>query len=144
MLIKKRISIILYFASWRENRQHIKLIFFFGIFKESENIRGHLLSENIVIVHLGQYWRFYFPCFFGTRGGRSPTPSAKRTGRKTNNIARGAHIAYCTEGKTQVFQTIGHEIVPKDEHLRKNGGTCILFFPRQHAAKPKMRVFFLF
>ena len=61
-------------------------------------------ANKIVIVHLGQYWRFYFPCFFGTRGGRSPTPSAKRTGRKTNNIARGAHIAYCAEGKTRVFQ----------------------------------------
>ena len=27
---------------------------------------------EIVIVHLGQYWRFHFPCFLGTRGGRNP------------------------------------------------------------------------
>ena len=77
---------------------------FFGWRRWETKTSVFSLRCNIVIVHLGQYWRFYFPCFFGTRGGRSPTPSAKRTGRKTNNIARGAHIAYCTEGKTRVFQ----------------------------------------
>ena len=71
----------------------------------------------IVIVHLGQYWRFYFPCFLGTRGGRSPTPSAQKAGRKTNNVARGAHIAYCTEGKTRVF----HQSVMKSCQKTKNG-----------------------
>ena len=68
----------------------------------------------------------------------SPTPSAERTGRKAANIARGAHIAYCTEGKTQVFQTIGHEIVPKDEKMAERA-SCFFSAKRQ---KKKMRVFF--
>jgi hypothetical protein len=97
--------------------------------------------EKIVIVHLGQYWRFYFPCFFGTRGGRSPTPSAQKAGRKTNNVARGAHIAYCTEGKTRVF----HQSVMKSCQKTKNGknwpNVHPVFFPPS-GKKKKMRVFF--
>jgi hypothetical protein len=79
----------------------------------------------------------------GTRGGR-PTPSAQKTGRKTNNGARGAHIAYCTERKTQVFhQSVMSEIVPKDEKWQKIGRTSILFFFPKAAKKKKCACFFL-
>ena len=90
-------------------------------------------------MHLGQYWRFYFPCFFGTRGGRSPTPSAKKTGRKTNNIARGAHIAYCTEGKTRVFQ----QRAKRRKLAKKMPNVHPVFFPPSGKKKKKCACFFL-
>ena len=96
-----------------------------------------ITKKNIVIVHQGQYWRFYFPCFFGTRGGRSPTPSAKRTGRKTNNIARGAHIAYCAEGKTRVFQRLAMKSCQKTKKWRN---VHPVFFPP--SGKKKCACFF--
>ena len=107
-----------------------------------KNPNGTSQDFKLVIVHLGQYWRFYFPCFLGTRGGRSPTPSAQKAGRKTNNVARGAHIAYCTEGKTRVF----HQSVMKSCQKTKNGkklaerASCFFSAKRQ---KKKCACFFL-
>ena len=84
-----------------------------------------------------------FSLLFRHDGGRSPTPSASKAGRKINNVARGAHIAYCTEEKTRVFQ----QSVMKSFQKTKNGGEmaqrACCFSPPSGKKQNNARYFFL-
>lgn len=69
------------------------------------------LKSNFSPVHGAILAISFFLLFWHEwRAKTSPTLRTKTTGRKTNNVGRDAHIAYCIEGKRRVFQQIGHEI----------------------------------